>query len=143
MPQKAACGKENVSPAKGSKAPKQAPKTDKKPPTHAKWSSADNATLIEDLKEQQACGNQADNNWKAVVWTEAEKALAGSEERSRGAPKKAKGCNYHWTLLCSQAQLLQKMCNELSEWGWDGVHGILIANDKPWDMYLEVSLNFL
>ncbi|KAG6874441.1 hypothetical protein C0992_007716 [Termitomyces sp. T32_za158] len=137
MPQKAACGKENVSPAKGSKAPKQAKKTDKKPPTRAKWSSADDATLIEVLKEQQARGNQADNNWKAVVWTEAEKALARSEERSQSAPKKAKGCNDHWILLRSQAQMLQKMRNELSGWGWDGVRGMLIANDETWDTYLE------
>ncbi|KAG5639913.1 hypothetical protein DXG03_002478 [Asterophora parasitica] len=80
--------KENTDTQNPSKPTKKVPKVkklDKKKSTHgphAKWTSADDTTLIDGLKHQQAKGNEADNNWKAVVWTEAEKALAGSEEKT-------------------------------------------------------------
>ena len=70
------------------------------PPKKAKWTSADDVTLIVTLQDEQAKGNQADNSWKAVVWTACEQALTGSEERSRGAPKRVKGCQNHWSLVC-------------------------------------------
>ncbi|KAG5650144.1 hypothetical protein H0H81_000548 [Sphagnurus paluster] len=69
-------------------------------PSRTKWTSADDATLFNVLKDQQALGNHADNNWKAVVWTKAAKALARSEENTNSA-KKPKGCSDHWTLVNS------------------------------------------
>ncbi|KAG5640940.1 hypothetical protein DXG03_006596 [Asterophora parasitica] len=75
------------------------------PPKKAKWSSANNATLVMTLQAEQDRENQADNSWKASVWTTCEKALAGSEVLSGGAPKKAKGCQDHWGKVCSLSKL--------------------------------------
>ena len=72
-----------LAPAKPSKAKA------KKPPKNACWSSADDATLIEVLTEQQALGNQSDSGWKSLVWTAAADKLKSSEKRSGGAPKTA------------------------------------------------------
>ena len=38
------------------------------PPKKARWSSADDNTLVQILIAQQAAGNQADGGWKAVVY---------------------------------------------------------------------------
>ena len=57
----------------------------KKLPRNVCWSSADDATLIEVLTEQQALGNQSDSGWKSLVWTTAADKLKGSEKRSGGA----------------------------------------------------------
>ena len=64
-------------------------------PKKAVWTSSDDATLVQNLVEQQAAGNQADNNWKSVVWNACIQALAGSEDRSGGLPKTANGCKDH------------------------------------------------
>jgi hypothetical protein len=69
-------------------------------PKKAKWLSSDDATLIKTLQDEQEKGNQADNNWKKVVWTACEHALAGSELVTATAPKKAKGYQDHWSLVC-------------------------------------------
>jgi hypothetical protein len=106
--------KENI-PLKPKKIP--VPKKEKRstaPPKKAKWSAADDATLIEALKQQARLGNQADNSWKQVVWTAAETALRGSELASGGAPKKSKGCNDHWTLVSSVLSYCYFYFNRLS-----------------------------
>ena len=86
---------------------KQEPKKAKGPPKKAKWSTGDDNTLIEVLKAQQAAGNQADNNWKKVVWVAAEQSLAGSEGLSGGAPKKAKSCSDRWSTVCCMTCILE------------------------------------
>ena len=75
------------------------PKKEKGPPKNAKWSSVDDSTLIMVLKTQQGLGNQADNNWKKLVWAAAVKELAGSERLSGGAPKKEKSCSDRWNTV--------------------------------------------
>ena len=87
-----------LAPAKPSKAKA------KKPPKNACWSSADDATLIEVLTEQQALGNQSDSGWKSLVWTAAADKLKGSEKRSGGAPKAAGSCNSRWQTVCNSSQ---------------------------------------
>jgi hypothetical protein len=70
-------------------------KAQQKASKKAKWTSADDATLIEVLRDQQSAGNQADNGWKKAVWVAAVQVLAGSEKLSGGpggAAKKAKSC---------------------------------------------------
>ena len=54
---------------------------------NAKWSDADDALLVATMTTQKADSYWGDNNPKAVVWTACEKALAGSEKESGGAPK--------------------------------------------------------
>ena len=75
----------------------------KKPPRNACWSSADDATLIEVLTEQQALGNQLDSGWKSLMWTAAADKLKGSEKRSGGAPKTAGSCNSRWQTVCNSS----------------------------------------
>lgn len=72
--------------------------TTKKPPKKkAKWTSSNDAILVETLKTEQAKGNQSDNGWKASVWTACEKALAGSEVKTSSGVKNAKGCQDRWS----------------------------------------------
>jgi hypothetical protein len=93
--------KENISSTSVPVTPaKPAKSNQSKLPKKAKWSSADDNALLSVLKAQQAAGNQADNNWKKVVWVAAEQALAGSEKLSGGAAKKAKSCNDRWGTVC-------------------------------------------
>ena len=75
---------------------KDASANPKAPPKQAKWSSADDATLIQVLTDQQAARNQADNSWKGCVWQAACTELAGSELHSGGAPKTASKCHTRW-----------------------------------------------
>lgn len=49
---------------------------------NAIWNTADDKTLVDILTEQQAAGNQADNNWKGVVWVAAALKLKGSKNAS-------------------------------------------------------------
>ena len=65
-------------------------------PKQAKWSAADDSTLIQVLTDQQAAGNQADNTWKGSVWQTASQELAGSELITGGAPKTPSKCQTHW-----------------------------------------------
>ena len=67
---------------------KDASMNPKAPLKQAKWSSADDVTLIQVLMDQQG-GNQADNSWKGCVWEVVCTELAGSELLSGGAPKTA------------------------------------------------------
>jgi hypothetical protein len=53
----------------------------------SKWSEADEALLVETLTLQKAAGAWGDNNPKATAWQACQKALAGSEKESGGAPK--------------------------------------------------------
>jgi len=62
----------------------------------AAWNDADDKTLMDVLTEQQAAGNQADNNWKGVVWVIAALKLKGSNAISGRGPKTADGCDNHW-----------------------------------------------
>jgi hypothetical protein len=131
--------------------------TDKKPPRNAKWTTADDATLVATLREQQAAGNQADSGWKACVWVAAAQALAGSEVQSGGAAKKAKGCSDHWSLVCSmfylysfrisECKLYLKLKNNclivqklrgLSGFGWDDSRCLVVAPADVWERYIKV-----
>ena len=89
--------KENTAPTQDS--PASAAKS--APRKNAVWSLADDKTLIKVLTEQQAAGNQADNNWKGVVWVAAAQRLEGSELISGGGPKTADGCDNHWQKVCA------------------------------------------
>jgi len=84
-------GKENTTPSNYESA-KPAPSLRK----NAVWSPADDKTLVDVLTEQQAAGNQADNNWKGVVWVAAALKLKGSEVISGGGLKTPEGCDNHW-----------------------------------------------
>ncbi len=64
---------------------------------NAVWTSADNATLVDYLKDARTRGGQADNGWKSWVWTEAGVLLAGG----KGGPKTWKGCRDHWRTVSS------------------------------------------
>ncbi|EKM76254.1 hypothetical protein AGABI1DRAFT_131571 [Agaricus bisporus var. burnettii JB137-S8] len=103
----------------------KAPKT----PQNAKWSSSCDATLIDTLKIEQAKGNQADNSWKACVWTACEKALEGSEVISKGALKRARGCQDHFTVLRGHCLTVQRL-TQLSGWSWDSVRHCVSATDE-------------
>lgn len=60
------------------------------------WTLQDDTNLVKCLTKQQALGNQADNNWKAAVWTAAAEWLMGSELRSRGSVKSLNSRRDHW-----------------------------------------------
>ena len=95
---------------------KKPDKKPKAPPKQAKWSTADNATLIQVLTDQQAAGNQADNAWKGSVWQVASQELAGSEAVSRGAPKIPSKCHTHWDKVSYQISkyyLLLTLCADI------------------------------
>lgn len=63
----------------------------------ATWTAADDATLLDVLKQQRLAGNQADNNWKGCVWTTAAAVL--NKNLTVGASKTSKGCKDHWNLV--------------------------------------------
>jgi hypothetical protein len=67
---------------------------DKTQPTS--WHRNDEAILVQTLKEQKLLGHFGDNNPKMGVWHECEKALAGSEKRSGGAPKAFGAIKNRW-----------------------------------------------
>jgi hypothetical protein len=92
-------GKENLAPKGSASAVKSAPRK------NAIWSATDDKTLVDVLTEQQAAGNQADNNWKGVVWVAAALKLKGSEAISGGGPKTADGCDNHWQKVCPGSYL--------------------------------------
>ena len=48
-----------------------------------KWSSADEAMLVETLAAEKANGNWGDNNPKPVAWTAVVNALRGSSKGSQ------------------------------------------------------------
>jgi hypothetical protein len=52
-----------------------------------RWTSADEAVLVETLVKEKAKGMWGDNNPKPAAWTACEAALAGSEKVSGGGPK--------------------------------------------------------
>jgi hypothetical protein len=52
-----------------------------------KWTSADEALLIEALVKEKLKGNCGDNNLKPVAYTACEVVLAGSEKVSGGSRK--------------------------------------------------------
>ncbi|KAH7905762.1 hypothetical protein BJ138DRAFT_1227040 [Hygrophoropsis aurantiaca] len=110
--------------------------TDKKTPRNAKWTTADDATLVATLREQQAAGNQADSGWKASVWVAAAQALAGSEAQSGGAAKKPKGCSDHWSLLKNNCLIVQKL-RGLSGFGWDDSRCLVVAPSDVWERYIK------
>jgi hypothetical protein len=90
------------------------PKKEKGPPRNAKWAIVNDNTLITVLKAQQALGNQADNNWKKLVWAAAVKELAGSERLSGGAPKKEKSCSDRWSIVRLSLQRTRDALSPLS-----------------------------
>jgi hypothetical protein len=62
----------------------------------ASWKLADDETLLECLRQQQAAGHQSDTGFKPVAWTACALALKGSEKLSGGSPKTVKGCKDHF-----------------------------------------------
>lgn len=66
-----------------------------KPRAH--WTPSDDAIMVQVLKEQRAAGNQADNNWKACVWTAVAEEV---NKNTLGVPKTAAGCKDHWITVC-------------------------------------------
>lgn len=88
----------------------------KAPPKQAKWSAADDTTLIQVLTNQQAAGNQADNAWKGSVWQAASQELAGSEAISGGGPKTLSKCCTCWDKVSNQISnyyLLLTLCTDI------------------------------
>lgn len=69
--------------------------------TRAKFTAADDVIFVQVLKEQQAAGNQADNNWKGRVWTAVAAEL--NKQKGIGGLKNASGCKDHWNKVCHRA----------------------------------------
>ena len=68
-------------------------------PKKAIWSHADDATLVRVLTAQAAAGNQADNNWKGMVWQACTTELAGSESQTwSGGVVPATAANGVWDM---------------------------------------------
>ncbi|KAJ8594106.1 hypothetical protein M405DRAFT_730329 [Rhizopogon salebrosus TDB-379] len=111
----------------------------KAPPKQAKWSSANDATLIQVLTEQQAAGNQADNSWKGCVWQVASKELAGSEAISGGAVKTPSKCHTRWDKLKSEFLAIKYLC-ELSGWSWDDVRKMVHTTDEIWENHIASEI---
>ena len=72
----------------------------------AMWSGKDDVTLIEELTDQQAAGNQSNNGRKSIVWQVAMEKLAGSEFVLGGALKTAKRCHDHWDTVCHNSLVI-------------------------------------
>jgi hypothetical protein len=53
----------------------------------ASWTTADEATLVEEFKAQKSKGQMADSGWKPTAYTAVVEALKDSEKVSGGAPK--------------------------------------------------------
>ena len=66
----------------------------------AKWSQADDATLVDMLITTKIRGNWGDNNPKKTVWVECMQALSGSEKKSGGIPKRADTIKARWQKVC-------------------------------------------
>ena len=79
-----------------------------------KWSSADDATLIETLRNEKAKGSWGDNGPKPVVYIEVVKALIGSESVSGGGPKTVPTVKNRWQKVCVSLQTCYT--NELMAW---------------------------
>ena len=62
----------------------------------AKWSSADEATLVATLVQQKALAIWADNNPKPAAYAACVEALRGSEDISGGIPKSKGVVKTHW-----------------------------------------------
>ena len=76
---------------------KKNPKDPNKDPTApAKWSSANDATLVETFRAEKLNANWGDNGPKPVVYTAAERALKGSESISGGGPKDIQAIKNRW-----------------------------------------------
>lgn len=61
-----------------------------------KWTSADEALLVETLARERSKGNWGDNNPKPSAFTACEVALAGSERISGGVPKCIQTIKSRW-----------------------------------------------
>jgi hypothetical protein len=65
-----------------------------------KWTTADEAILVETLAKERAKGHWGDNNPKPVAFTACETALAGSERISGGCPKGIQAIKSRWQRVC-------------------------------------------
>jgi hypothetical protein len=61
-----------------------------------KWTTADEATLLQTLRSEKANGSWGDNNPKPSAYTACELALAGSEKVSGGGPKGVSAIKSRW-----------------------------------------------
>jgi len=65
-----------------------------------KWTTADEALLIQTLALEKSKGNWGDNNPKPVAFTACEVALAGSECASGGIAKGVPAIKSQWQRVC-------------------------------------------
>ncbi|EGN99298.1 hypothetical protein SERLA73DRAFT_160741 [Serpula lacrymans var. lacrymans S7.3] len=98
--------KENQPPSQQSQSP--APKE----PRNAKWTSEDDATLVDKLKEAQMEGNQPDNNFKKPAFVGVAVVLVQSHKTSGGAPKTSTNCSRRWGTL----KAIKKVTAEEDVW---------------------------
>ncbi|EGO03820.1 hypothetical protein SERLA73DRAFT_158298 [Serpula lacrymans var. lacrymans S7.3] len=121
--------KENQPPSQQSQSP--APKE----PQNAKWTSEDDATLVDKLKEAQTEGNQPDNNFKQPAFVAAAVVLVQSHKTSGGAPKTSTNCSRRWGTLKAMCLVVQQL-QELSGFGWDDTRKKVTAEEDVWDNYI-------
>ncbi|EGO02801.1 hypothetical protein SERLA73DRAFT_158569 [Serpula lacrymans var. lacrymans S7.3] len=121
--------KENQPPSQQSQSP--APKE----PQNAKWTSEDDATLVDKLKEAQMEGNQPDNNFKKPAFVAAAVVLVQSHKTSGGAPKTFTNCSQNWGTLKAMCLVVQQL-RELSGFGWDDTRKKVTAEEDVWDNYI-------
>jgi hypothetical protein len=75
-----------------------------------RWTSADEALLVQTLQIQKADGNWGDNNPKPTAYTACEAALSGGEKLSGGSAKSVQAIKSRWQRVrpcsCSQSFLM-------------------------------------
>ena len=63
------------------------------------WTDADDAIVVQILRQQKEAGYQSGAGWKSQVWTAVEAALT-AEGIIKGGPKTATKCQDRWTTVC-------------------------------------------
>ncbi|EPQ57411.1 hypothetical protein GLOTRDRAFT_92448 [Gloeophyllum trabeum ATCC 11539] len=96
----------------------------------AHWTDAEDAIMVQVLKDKKEKGNQADNGWKRSVWIAMADALK-AEGYADGVEKTASKCMDHWTnLKAAFVQVKRLRGPEVSDFGWDD-------GDEVWDWYIK------
>ncbi|KAF8871548.1 Myb/SANT-like DNA-binding domain-containing protein [Infundibulicybe gibba] len=116
------------------------------PVSRAVWTSTCDAILLECLQKQKENGRMTDNSsWHRQAWTEAEKALSGTELKTGGAKKVAKSCQDRWTALKKDYVMVKKLRDNsgpgISGFGWNDTLCIVTASDEVWDAVLKSNPN--
>ncbi|KII90635.1 hypothetical protein PLICRDRAFT_174017 [Plicaturopsis crispa FD-325 SS-3] len=124
---------------KTKKKPNAAAQADAKPPSKASWSAADDRILVTALLKEKEAGSQADNSWKPVAWTNAAKALVGSEKTSGGKAKNADSCMFRFGALKRDFSTVKRLRSQ-SGWGWDDAHKKAAKwRTKPFPLYDDIA----